>query len=279
VLIFLGTAIAWYDGFFSTLDCILSLVGLLLLHISVNVLNDYFDYKSGIDLETRRTPVSGGSGILPAKLLAPTSVYRFGILCFLLAVPIGIYFVIVKGWLLLPLLVVGAICVLLYTPRIARLGWGMGEISAGLGLGTLPVLGVFFVQSETYTWQALVAAIPSGILVHNLLLLNEFPDVEADRKGKRRTMPIAWGKGKAAKVYISLTVAMYLWLIGGAATGAMPWFALLGLLTFPLGLKAIRGALNYEQESKLMPALGANIMVILGTQFLMAVGYVIATVI
>ncbi len=279
MLVFLGTSIAWYDGYFDTLDCILTLIGLLLIHISVNVLNDYFDYKSGIDLETRRTPFSGGSGILPAQLLAPASVFRFGMLCFILAVPIGVYFVIVKGWLLLPLLAVGAICVLLYTPRIARLGWGIGELSAGLGMGTLPVLGAYFVQTGEYTWQALIAAVPSGILVHNLLLLNEFPDTEADRKAGRRTMPIVLGKDMAAKIYIILTIAVYIWLIGGAATGAMPWFALLGLLTFPLALKAIGGALNHEQESKLLPALGANIMIILGLQALMAIGYVMATII
>ena len=279
VLIFLGTAVAWFDGFFNWVDLVLSLVGLLLLHISVNVLNDYFDYKSGLDLETIRTPFSGGSGILPEKLLNPTSVFRFGIICFLLVVPIGVYFVLDKGWLLLPLLAAGAICVLLYTPRISRLGWGMGEISAGLGMGTLPVLGTYFVQTEMYTWQALVAAVPSGILVANLLLLNEFPDAKADRNAGRKSMPIMLGKDLASKIYIALTVIMYAWIIVWAAANALPWFVAIGLLTLPLGLQAIRGAFHYEVESKLMPALGANVMVIMGTQTLMAIGYVVATVV
>lgn len=277
VLIFLGTSIAWYDGYFRLLYCILAFVGLLLVHISVNTLNDYFDYKSGIDLEAKRTPFSGGSGILPAGLLTPASVGRFGLICFLLAIPIAVYFIVVWNWLLIPLLVVAAVCVLLYTTHLAR--WGVGEPAAGLGLGTLPILGAYFVQSGTYTWEAVIAAIPSGILVHNLLLLNEFPDVEADEKGGRKTLPITMGKKRASVLYSALTIAMYVWITAWSVAGVMPIFALLGLLTLPLAVKAIKGALSYDAESRLLPALGANVMVVLGTQALVAAGYIVATLV
>ncbi len=277
VLIFLGTSIAWHDGYFSLLYCLLAFLGLFLLHISVNTLNDYFDYKSGIDLEVKRTPFSGGSGILPAGLLTPASVGRFGLLCFLLAIPIGIYFIIVRGWLLLPILVMGVLCVLLYTTHLVR--WRAGELAAGLGLGTLPILGAYFVQSGTYTWEAVIAAIPSGILVHNLLFLNEFPDVEADKKAGRRNLPITMGKKKASLLYSILTIAMYVWIIAWSVTRVIPIFALLGLLTLPLAVKAIKGALNHDEESKFLPALGANVLVVLGTQALLAVGYIIAAIV
>ncbi|GAI46920.1 unnamed protein product, partial [marine sediment metagenome] len=126
---------------------LLAFFGLLLCHISVNVLNDYFDYRSGIDLEVRRTPFSGGSGILPAALLKPRQVFWFGLVSFLLAVPIGVYFVVTldKGWQLLPLLLVAAVCIILYTPFITKVGWP--EWAPGLGMGALPVLGVYFVQT------------------------------------------------------------------------------------------------------------------------------------
>ena len=277
VLIFLGTSIAWHDGYFSLLYCLLALLGLLLLHISVNTLNDYFDYKSGIDLEVKRTPSSGGSGILPAGLLTPASVGRFGLLCFLLVIPIAIYFIILRGWLLLPILVVGALCILLYTTHLAR--WRAGELAAGLGLGTLPILGAYFVQSGIYTWETVIAAIPSGILVHNLLCLNEVPDVEADEKAGRSNLPITMGKKRASLLYSILTIAMYVWITAWSVTGVMPIFALLGLLTLPLAVKAIKGALNYDEESKFFPALGANVLVVLGTQALLAVGYIIAAIV
>jgi 1,4-dihydroxy-2-naphthoate octaprenyltransferase len=274
VLAFLGTCIAWYDGSFHLGYALLAFVGLLLAHISVNVLNDYFDYKSGIDLETKRTPFSGGSGILPTAQLTPRQVFWLGMGSFLLIIPIGVYFVIVSGWLLLPLLVVAAICVLLYTPILTKLGWP--EWAPGVGLGALPILGTYFVQTSAYTMPAVIASIPSGILVHNLLLLNEFPDTEADRKAGRKTLPIAIGRRKASWVYSALTVAVYLWIIGGVLAGQMPAFSLLGLLTLPLAIKAIQGALNNEAMTKLVPGMANNVFVVLLTQLLMGIGYILA---
>ncbi|HUT97105.1 MAG TPA: prenyltransferase, partial [Dehalococcoidales bacterium] len=168
VLAFLGNAIAWNDGYFHLGHALLAFFGLLLCHISVNVLNDYFDYKSGIDLKTKRTPFSGGSGILPAARMTPRQVFWLGMGSFLLAVPIGVYFVIVTGWGLLPLLLVAALCTVLYTPFLTRMGWP--EWAPGVGLGALPVLGTYFIQTSFYTGAAIIAAVPSAILVHNLLL-------------------------------------------------------------------------------------------------------------
>jgi len=275
VLAFLGTSIAWYEGAFHLGYALLAFLGLLLCHISVNVLNDYFDYRSGIDLETKRTPFSGGSGILPPALLKPTHILRFGLVSFLLAVPIGIYFVITRGWLLLPLLLVGAICILLYTPFLTRLRWP--EWAPGVGMGTLPVLGFYFVQTATYTIPAVIAAIPSGILVHNLLLLNEFPDAEADKKGGRKTLPITVGKAKASVLYSTLTVVIYFWIAGAVALRLMPVFSLIALLTLPFAIKAIRGALRHREElSELVPAMSNNVLVVLLAQLLLGVGYILA---
>ena len=275
-LAFLGTSIAWYDGYFHLGYALLAFFGLLLCHISVNVLNDYFDYRSGIDLEARRTPFSGGSGILPAALLKPKQVLWFGLSSLLLAVPIGVYFFIARGWALLPLLLAAAVYILFYTPFILKTR--LPEWAAGLGLGTLPVLGTYFVQMAAYTVPAVIASIPSGILVHNLLLLNEFPDVEADRKAGRKTMPIVLGKEKASIAYSALTIIVYLWVIGWVVAGKMPAFSLLALLTLPLAIKAIQGALKPEDMNKLVPAMANNVLVVLLTQLLLGIGYILAGV-
>jgi 1,4-dihydroxy-2-naphthoate octaprenyltransferase len=276
VLAFLGTSIAWYDGYFHLGYALLAFIGLLLAHISMDTLNDYFDYRSGIDLEVKRTPFSGGSGILPAGLLTPRQVLWLGLVSFLLAVPIGIYFVISKGWLLLPLLLIAAACIFLYTPFILKTK--SPEWAAGLGLGTLPILGTYFIQTGEYTLPALIAAIPSGILVYNLLLLNEFPDVEADQKAGRKTLPITMGKAKAGIVYSVLTIIVYLWIIGGVVTEQMPVFSLIALLTLPLAIKAIKGALKSQEMSRLVPAMANNVMVVLLTQLLLGIGYILAGV-
>ena len=276
VLSFLGISIAWYDGPFHLGYALLTFLGLLLCHISVNVLNDYFDYKSGIDLETNRTPFSGGSGILPASLLKPKQVLWFGLISLLLAVPIGVYFVLARGWGLLPLLILGALCTVIYTPLVTKLGFP--EWAPGLGLGTLPVLGAYFIQTAGYTLPAIIAAIPSGILVHNLLLLNEFPDVEADSKAGRKTMPILIGRSKAWAVYSALTVLVYLWIIGWVIAGIMPVFTLIALLTLPFAVKAIRGSRKHEDMKRLVPAMANNVQVILLTQLLLGAGFILGRV-
>ena len=274
VLVFLGTSIAIYDGYAHAGYAVLAAVGLLLCHASCNVLNDYFDYTSGVDLKTKQTPFSGGSGILPAAMLTPRQVKWLGIITLVLAVPIGIYFVIARGWLLLPLLVVGALCVVLYTPLITK--WGWPEWAPGVGLGALPVIGAYFIHIPEYTFHVIIASIPSGILVHNLLLINEFPDVEADKTVNRKTLPITMGKRGAAIVYSSLTILVYLWIIGWVIAGVMPVYTLLALLTLPFAVKAIRGSFKYDDMSVLGPALANNVMVVLITQLLMGIGYILA---
>ena len=277
VLAFLGTSIAWYDGFFSLGYALLASFGLLLTHVSVNTLNDFFDYRSGVDLATKRTPFSGGSGILPAKLLTPKQVLWLGMISFLVAAAIGVFFILTTGWLLLPLLLLAAICVLLYTPVILKIPWP--EWAAGLGLGVMPILGLYFIQTAGYTWHSVIASIPSGVLVHNLLLLNEFPDIEADSRAKRRTLPIILGGSRASLIHSGLTVAVYLWITGWVIAGVMPVFSLIALLTLPIALKAIRGSRKHKDMAQLVPAMASNVLVVLLTQFLLGIGYILAGVV
>ncbi len=276
ILAFSGTCFAWYDGSINIGHAVLAGIGLILTHISCNTLNDYFDFKSGIDLATDRTPFSGGSGILREGLLSAKEVFWLGMTCLILAVPIGIYFIVVKGLLLLPLLVVAALCILFYSPMILKRDWP--EWSPGLGLGVLPILGMYFAQTGAYTWHAVVASIPAGILVHNLLLLNEFPDVEADQKAQRKTLPIRLGRHNAGIIYSILTILTYLWIVGAVIAGIMPIFALIALLTIPLAIKAIQGSLKPYSLSRLVPAMANNVLVVLVTQLLLGIGYVLAIV-
>jgi 1,4-dihydroxy-2-naphthoate octaprenyltransferase len=272
-LALLGTSIAWSNGFFEFRYAVLAFIGLLLWQVSVQVLNDYFDYKSGVDLKTCRTPFSGGSGILPAQLLRPVSVLKFGLLCFALALPIWAYLVIIKGLLLLPIIGVGAVCVLIYTPYLTR--WRLGELSSALGLGILPTLMFYFVQTGGYSVEAVVAAIPAGMIIFDVHLLNEFPDVEADKTGGDRTLPIILGRPKAAWLYLAGTGVVYAWSVAWAVAGIMPLPTLISLVTIPLALWAIKGALSYRTDTNVTPALWANALFGLFTVTLLASGYII----
>jgi 1,4-dihydroxy-2-naphthoate octaprenyltransferase len=145
-----------------------------------------------------------------------------------------------------------------------------------MGLGILPVLGAYFVQTGFYSVHALIASVPSGILVLNLLLLNEFNDIEADKIANRRTLPITAGPRKAAIVYSTLTIIMYLWIVAAVILRQMPVFALLGLLTLPFGVRAIKGSFRHKEMDQIMPAMGNNVIMVLLTQLLIGVGYILA---
>ena len=278
ILVSLGTAIAAHEGFFHPGYFFLAMIGSILVHITVNVINDYYDYVDGIDLNTRRTPFSGGSGVLTGNLLKPRQAFWCATICLLLAMVIGAFFVLVKGWLLFPLLLVAGFSAYFYNVYISK--WLLGEFFAGLNLGPLIILGSYFVQTGRYSWETLFASIAPGILTSNLLFLNEFPDREADQKGGRRHLVIHLGRKKASLLFVALLGASYLFIIIGVLTKMMPPLTLIGLGTIGFGWKAARGALKYHNDmDRLVPVLGANVITILGTQALLAIGYVISAVV
>jgi 1,4-dihydroxy-2-naphthoate octaprenyltransferase len=278
ILVSLGTAIAAYEGFFHLGYFLLALIGSILVHITVNVINDYYDYVDGIDLNTQRTPFSGGSGVLPSNLLEPSQAFWFATISLLIAMGIGCYFCFARGWWLFPLLLVAGFSAYFYNVYLSR--WWVGELFAGLNFGPLLVLGSYFVQTGRYSWEALVASLAPGILTSNLLFLNEFPDREADRKGGRRHLVISLGKKNASYLFVILLATSYLCILIGVLTKMMPVVTLIGLGTVIFGWKAARGALKYHDDmDRLVPILGANVITILGTQALLAIGYLIATVI
>jgi 1,4-dihydroxy-2-naphthoate octaprenyltransferase len=274
-LVLLGSAISWHEGCFDLIKFLLTALGLLLAHISVNVLNDYYDYKSGIDFYTTRTAFSGGSGILTQGIIKPKSAYRFGVVCLTAALPIGIYLTYVSGWQLLPLIFLGGGIIYLYTPYLTK--WLVGEFFAGLGLGTLPVMGTYFIQTGRYSIETFIVSLVPGLLTANLLLLNEFPDYEADKKGGRYHLVIALGKRKAARLYAGIMVMTYLCIIGGVISKFMPAITLIALIPIPFALKAIILSLRYyDNFEKIIPALKANIITVLGTDILLALSYFLA---
>jgi 1,4-dihydroxy-2-naphthoate polyprenyltransferase len=279
ILVILGMSMALYNGNFNALYFGLAVIGLVLLHASVNTLNDYSDFSTGIDQRAPRTPFSGGSGILPAGKLPAKAALWEGLITFILAVPIGLFFLYTRGISILPIFVLGAIFVFFYTSHITRFGMGLPELAAGLGLGTLPVFGTFLILNGGFSWTALYASVPSGFLVCNLLYLNEFPDRDADKFGGRKTLPIILGVKKAAMLYSTIMILTYVWVVVGVIFHLMPAWTLLSLLTLPFGIKAITGSLTFKSVSDLAPAQGANVMAVLLTQLLMGIGYILAHVI
>jgi 1,4-dihydroxy-2-naphthoate octaprenyltransferase len=279
ILGILGAAVAWYESRFfgSPFNpgyAVLATFGLLVAHAAVNIFNDYFDARSGLDYKTNRTPFSGGSGAAPEGLLTVPQVLWLGLVCMLILIPIALFFVLNSGWMLLPLLVLAAILIIFYTPLILKMGYP--EWSAGLGLGILPVMGAYFVHTGAYSASSFIASMPSFFLVHNLLLLNEFPDAQADVTVGRRTLPIIAGKKKAAYFFSFVTLLVYVWVVWAVIYDHMPVFTLLSLLTLPLGFQVIKGSFGYDDRGTFLKTMGQNVMLVLSTQALIAAGYILS---
>lgn len=273
-LVGLGTA-SYVLGGFQKIPAgyaILAFIGALFSHIAVNVLNDYFDFRSGLDLRTRPTPFSGGSGILPHGLMSPKGVLAMGVVSLLIVTAIGLYFLTVRGWGLLPLGLLGLLIIVLYSPFVTRTP-AFCLITPGLGFGPLMVMGTHFVLTGRYDWVAFSASLVPGFLVSNLLLINQFPDVEADRSVKRRHLPIVIGRQASSYVYAVLALSAFCWVIVATILGLFPPGSLLALLPLPLALVTIQGIIrNAENIDGLIPFLGKNVIYTLATPFLLGVG-------
>jgi 1,4-dihydroxy-2-naphthoate polyprenyltransferase len=273
VCVFLGIAAATRSAEHVGIDsALLVLFAALLAHVSVNLLNEYHDFRSGLDGSTVRTPFSGGSGSLPAHPEAAGAVRLSGSVALVATVAIGLYFVSVKGWALLPLGILGALLVAAYTPLITHRPW-LCLMAPGLGFGPVMVAGSAFVLAGHYTWTAVVASVPPLFLVSELLLINQFPDIGADAQVGRRHLPIVIGRRRSAYLFAVLIAAAYAAIVLGVLAGALPRLALLGVLTIPAGILLIVRVPGYCEDTKrLIPLMGINIAVIHATLLLLAIG-------
>ncbi len=271
-LVACGAGAAAVDGAVSWERVLLALVGLVALHMAVNIFNEVSDLRTGIDLETSRTPFSGGSGTLPSGRLSPRAALAFGVVCATVGLGVGVWFLAKVGWPLVPLVVVGAVTVLTYTDVLARVG--LGELAAGLGLGSLPVVGVALVQDGRLGPAAVAASVPAFFMTFNLLLLNEFPDEEADRRGGRRNLVLLLGRRVASRLYVAAVLAVPAALAGAVALGFLPWQALLAMVPTALVVPAVRWALREPENPVPVQALGANVVWNLATNLVL--GFLLA---
>lgn len=264
---------------FNWVNVFLMLIGNILAHSSVNLFNDYFDYKSKIDFETPKTPFSGGSGMLIKGYTKPKQVLIASIITMIIALAIGIYFAITAHWFLYILIAVGAITIIIYTNILSHIL--LGEFFTGLTLGTFVVLGTYIglsatpdmSLSEILKLEVILVSIPPGILTFLLLYLNEFPDAEADKKGGRYHLIILLGRKNAAILYTILLLATYGVIILTPLVSSASFYLYFALLTLPIAIKSSTTALKFYSEiDKIIPAMGMNILVVLITDLLLAIG-------
>lgn len=246
--IFLGFSIAITSGSdFSIMDFLLVLFGATSAHISVNTLNEYFDFKSGLDFHTDKTAFSGGSGALPAHPEAASLVLATGLASLALTMTIGGYFLTMHGTNILPIGFAGLLLIATYTQWLNRLPL-LCLIAPGLGFGLLMVIGTNMILNSTDSEQPWLLALIPFFLVNNILLLNQYPDLQADKKSGRKTFPIAFGIKVSNAVYALFVAAAYSLIAFSIATGAVSILGLIALAPLLLSLFALLGAIKYTSR-------------------------------
>jgi len=280
-LVLLGIALSYkYPGTIKpdALRMILVMIGVVLSHVSVNLFNEYSDYRTRIDFNTNRTPFSGGSGMMVSGKSNPKSVLAVAIVSLIIAFAIGVYLSLNTSYIILLFAFTGAISIVLYTPLLSKLL--LGEFFAGLALGTLVVLGTYVAltggPSQRVTGmfpaEVLWLSIPPGILTALLLFINEFPDAEADKAGGRNHLVIKLGKKASGWLYAFGMLMVFGIILILPFTGLSSFWIYLGLLPIPLALKASTTAIKHGNDlPRLIPALGSNVITVLAVDLLLAV--------
>lgn len=268
------------SGLPSFLDTLLILLAVISSHIGVNALNEYQDFMSGLDRNTVRTPFSGGSGTLvdAPEFLESTRWIAFGSIG--LSVTIGLWFVVSVGIELLPVGILGLWIVVNYTSKLNQHPW-LCLLSPGVGIGLLATLGSVYILSGQLSLVAVVLALGFSLLLNNLLLLNQYPDIDADRKFNRNHLWIAYG------VIFSLAVFRAQWLVAHLlicmlmGLGLLPWYSVVALtgliLVYPM-IKQTSSEVGLSEN--VISCLGKNVILChfypMTLSFILVISYLVA---
>ena len=260
VCIMLAASVSWYNhAVISGVTLALVLLIALAAHISVNAFNEYFDFKSGLDFLTDKTPFSGGSGSLLRQQGAATATLVLASSSLLLVIVVGIYLTTVQGWQLLLIGIPGVALIYAYTQYINRSPL-LCLLAPGVGFGFFMTLGASWVLSNGVSSTALLCAAIVCCLVSNLLLLNQFPDVEADNQVGRRHYAIVLGRQRSAVIFVVLMLLSYLLLLAGIVANILPPHSLLVLLSLPMAILLHHGVQRFANHPKqLTPYLALNV--------------------
>lgn len=247
----------------------LALLGALAAHVSVNTLNEYLDFRSGLDFATKRTPFSGGSGALVQSPELAGVVLAVGAASLSVTLIVGAFFVVRYGAAIVPIGATGLVLVIAYTGWINRHPL-LCLVAPGTGFGILMVVGTQFVLVGRYLPLSWVVATVPFFLVNNLLLLNQYPDMRADASVGRNHFPIAYGISRSNLVYAMFAAAAAGSILVSVGLGYLPPWSLVALAPMPLALFALYGAVRHGEGIGRVPYyLAANVAVTILTPLLL----------
>lgn len=205
--VLVGSGLAWHERAFQPLPALICLVFALLIQIGTNYANDYYDFMRGADAADRVGP----RRVVGAGLIAPAAMKRAMWRVFAAAFLLGLTLVAWGGWWLIAIGLASILCGIAYTGGPYPLAYhGLGDVFVFLFFGLIAVGATFYVQAGRVNLDALLAAVPVGLLAANILLVNNYRDAETDARAGKRTLIVRWGKTAAQWQHaVALAVALF----------------------------------------------------------------------
>jgi 1,4-dihydroxy-2-naphthoate octaprenyltransferase len=276
ICVFLGlsSSIA-YQSTIDSLMFFIVLIGATFAHISVNTLNEYFDFKSGLDLKTDKTQFSGGSGALPDCPDMARIVLIIGLISLIITTVIGFYLIHQNGTLILPIGITGILLIATYTQYLNRSPI-LCLISPGLGFGILMVVGTNVILTSEQTLLPWLVSLVPFFLINNLLLLNQYPDIKADSSVGRNTFPNAFGIKKSNLVYATFMISAYSLIILLVLKGYIPTLSCIAILPIIFSLFSLAGMTKWTSNIGGHPRyMAANVAAATLTPLLLGISIII----
>ncbi len=271
----LGIIAAYHYGEVFPLYALLALVGVLLAQISANVLDDYIDYKSGIDKYTAKTGLNGGSKVLVEKRAKPEYVLAMGLISFFAALAIGAYLSILYPPVI-PFIIIGATSILLYAKYLVKVAF-LSEFSIGISFFSISV-GVFLISGMSYTHIASIAivSILAGMMVGLAGFVNGIADKKADKRCGRKTCSTFMSRCAGSYYYLITLFLGYVALLIGIYFGYVPQAMAITLLLIPFILYVFFGVKNYKNPLKFGSRVKMHFIIYIAMLLLMMLSYLIA---
>lgn len=255
---------------------VLTLIGAVLVHVGSNLINDIYDYRTGMDKEDKEKGIpAGGSMVLSFGWVTEKQMKTAAFISLSLASLIGVYLFTQVGVWILYLSLFGLLSAIFYTATPVALKYkALGDIQVILSFGVGMTLGAYIVQTGSFSWIPVILSIPFGLLIDAILHANNIRDINFDGKFGVKTLPILIGENASKKFYYLLISGAYLSIIVFVALGFLPWTSLLVLLTLPIGIKLMKMISSIPQEPQARFELGTQ-TIVMTAQFNMQFGLMV----
>jgi 1,4-dihydroxy-2-naphthoate octaprenyltransferase len=274
VPVIIGTCLAFTAGYFSPYNFFLAMLGVASLHLSANLLNDYYDARGSDPINIRATPYSGGSRVIQEGDLRATTVLGMSILFLALALVSAVCLIRTGRLLVIPFGILGIFAGWSYSaPPLQLMSRGWGEAMIFFAFGPLVTMGAYYVNTGLLSLESFAIGFPQGFLITGVIWINQFPDYQADREAGKKNLVVRLGPAISRCLYCLIMILSFISVILLVGLFKMHYLIMLAFISFPMALRAMSIVWKeYLSRDNLIPAQALTIQIIIIQGLLLSFG-------